>query len=248
MTNKSILIIGATSSLIKALAVLFAKQKNNLVLSGRNIDEVERIAADLKIRYDCQTRACGFEATQYDQHEQFLNLAIEQFGNIDGVVIGIGELGDQLLAQNNFSEAMKIINSNYVGPTSILNHVANYFEQQNEGFIVAVGSVAGDRGRQSNYIYGSAKAAFATYVSGLRNRLAKSNVHILLVKPGFMDTKMTFGRIKKSLLVTSPEKAAKDIYTALNNGKLTAYIPWYWQIIMAIIKSIPESIFIRMKL
>jgi len=248
MNNKSILIIGATSSLVKALATLFAKQKSNLILSGRNIDEVERIAADLNLRYDCQTRACRFEATQYDQHEHFLNLAMEKFGNIDGVVIGVGELGDQLLGQNSFYEATKIINSNYIGPCSILTHVANYFEQQKKGFIVAIGSVAGERGRQSNYIYGSAKAAFATFVAGLQNRLSRSNVHVLLVKPGFTDTKMTFGKLKKSFLLTSPEKVAQDIYAALNKGKLTAYVPGYWQIIMAIIKSIPESIFIRLKL
>lgn len=150
--------------------------------------------------------------------------------------------GDQSLAQTDFNHAQLIIDSNYTSVVSILTHVANYLEKQSHGWIVCISSVAGDRGRQSNYIYGSAKGGVSLFLQGLRNRLAKSGVHVLTAKHGFVDNKIAFGK-PGMFLVASPERVASDILRALQKGKNIAYVPWFWWGIMLIIRNIPESLF-----
>ena len=149
-------------------------------------------------------------------------------------------MGDQQRAQKDFKEAKKIIDTNYTGIVSIFNIIANVFEKRKSGFIVGISSVAGDRGRKSNYIYGSAKAALTAYLSGLRNRLYGSKVHVMTVKPGFVDTKMTKGMDLPEKLTAKPKEVAKDIYIAQQKGKDILYTKWIWKWIMLIIKIIPE--------
>ena len=165
-----------------------------------------------------------------------------------GVISAIGYLGDQKKAQSNFREANKILDTNYTGITSLFNVIANDFEKRGSGFIVGISSVAGDRGRKSNYFYGSAKAAFTTYLSGLRNRLYEANVHVLTVKPGFVNTQMTAKMDLPTKLTAQPEEVAKDIYDAQNSKKDQLYTKWYWKWIMIIIKLIPEFKFKKKKL
>jgi decaprenylphospho-beta-D-erythro-pentofuranosid-2-ulose 2-reductase len=247
MKDKNVLIIGSTSSLARAFAAELASNGANLILAARNLSEAEKIASDLNIRFGCTTSACKFMAENYDEHEGFFEGLTVKYGTIHGVFVSIGELGEQAEAQTKFSAAKTIIESNYLGVASILTYVGNYFERRKDGFIIVIGSVAGDRGRQSNYVYGSAKAALATFVQGLRNRLAKVNVLVLTVKPGFIDSKMTFGK-QGMFLVSSPQTAAHAIYRALQRKKLIVYVPWFWAIIMLIIRSVPERLFVRLKL
>lgn len=247
--GKSILVLGATSSIARALADEMAKEGAHVHVAGRNIEEIERIANDISVRYQVSSSAHAFQASDFQSHKNILPAVESQNGKhgLDGLVLAFGELGDQVEAQTEFEQAKSIIDSNYTGAVSILTHAANYFEKQGHGFIIGIASVAGDRGRQSNYIYGSAKGALALFLQGLRNRLSKSGVQVLTVKPGFVDTKMTYGR-SGMFLVASPESVAQAIIKALKANKQVIYVPWFWQWIMLIIKTIPEQIFMKMKM
>lgn len=157
-------------------------------------------------------------------------------------------MGDQEKAQSDFAESRKIIESNYLGAVSVLNIIADDYELSGQGVIVGVSSVAGDRGRQSNYIYGSAKAGFTAYLSGLRNRLAKKNVHVMTLKPGFIKTKMVAGLKTPAPLTALPDKLASYVYKAIGKKRNVVYYLPLWRYIMTIIVVIPESIFKKLKL
>jgi short-subunit dehydrogenase len=247
MNQRSILIVGATSSIARAIAVEFAQTGAALHLAARDASEIERIASDLGIRYQVPVSWSRFEACDYASHAAFFQAAVDRLEHLDGVVVSLGELGEQQEAQQDFEKAQRIIDSNYTGVVSILTHAANYLEQRKSGFIIGIASVAGDRGRPSNYVYGSAKGALSLFLQGLRARLAKSDVHVLTVKPGFVDTKMTFGK-SGMFLVASPQQVAAAIVQALEKNRNITYVPWFWFGIMSIIRSIPESIFKKMKL
>jgi short-subunit dehydrogenase len=155
----------------------------------------------------------------------------------------VGYLGEQAVAEKDFNEARKIIDTNYTGCVSVLNVIANDFERRKKGFIIGISSTAGDRGRKSNYCYGSAKAAFSTYLSGLRNRLYSSGVRVLTVKPGFVRTMMTEGMRLPPLLTARPDEVAKDIVRAQEKDRDVLYTKWFWKWIMLVIKALPEAIF-----
>jgi short-subunit dehydrogenase len=168
-------------------------------------------------------------------------------GGLAGVIVAFGTVGHHQEALKEFKKAKSILETNFLGACSILTHCANYLEREQAGFIIAFSSVAGDRGRQSNYIYGAAKGGLSIFLQGLRNRLSSSHVHVMTVKPGFVDTAMTFGR-SDIFLVASPQYVGKRIVKALEKSCYEIYIPWFWRPIMWIIKLIPESIFKRLKL
>lgn len=243
----NILIIGATSGIAKATAYTFASNKFNLILAGRDIEEINRIASDIRIRHSIKVDTEFFDALNYQNHKQFLDQCLDKAGEIEGVIIALGYLGRQTLAQSDFNESKHILDVNFTSCISILNIVANYLEKKKRGFICALSSVAGDRGRQSNYIYGAAKGGLAVFLQGLRNRLASSNVHVTTIKPGFVDTKMTYGQ-EGMFLVASPNKVAEGIFSAIMKNKNEVYLPFFWSWIMLIIKSIPENIFKKLKL
>lgn len=239
---KKILIIGATSAIAECTARLFAACGDRLYLLARNTDRLETMAKDLKIRGAESVFYHHFEASNFDHHENLLNQAYEALGGIDVVLIAHGSLPDQKLCEQDSVHALDEFNTNAISVISLLTHLANIFERQQHGTIAVISSVAGDRGRQSNYVYGAAKAAVSVFLQGLRNRLNKSKVHVLTIKPGFIDTPMTMD-FKKGFLWVKPETAAKDIFRAIANKKNVLYTPWFWSLIMAIIKSIPERIF-----
>ncbi len=187
----------------------------------------------------------AFNAVDFASHAKFYEgLASKP----DEVICVFGLLGEQYKAQEDWSQAEMILHSNYTGAVSILNIVANDFEKRKTGVIVGISSVAGERGRQSNYLYGSAKAGFTAYLSGLRNRLFKSNVHVLTVKPGFMKTRMIEGMKTPGPLTATPEAAARKIFKASQSRKDVAYVLPIWAIVMLVIRSIPEGIFKKLKL
>ena len=240
-----ILIIGAKSDIAKAVAKKYAENGYNLYLAARKSSELQNFANDIKIRNQKDVKCLDFDVLDYKSHQNFYNSLEEK---PIGVISVVGYLGEQEKAQNDFEEAQKIMDTNYTGVVSILNIVANDFEKNKNGFIVGISSVAGDRGRKSNFIYGSAKAAFTTYLSGLRNRLFSSNVHVLTVKPGFVATKMTEGLDLPKKLTAQPKEVANDIFKAQQKGKNVIYTKWFWRYIMLIIKNVPEFLFKKMSI
>lgn len=240
-----ILIIGATSDMAKSIAREFASKGFDMYLAGRGMDRLSDLAADIKTRTGRDAKAVELDVTAFDTHRSIyegLNPAPV------GVICVAGYLGTQESAQTNFLIAQKIIDTNYTGPVSLLNIAAEKMEQAKEGFIIGISSVAGDRGRKSNYIYGSAKSAFTEYLSGMRNRLFDSGVHVMTVKPGFVNTKMTAGMDLPQKLTAQPDDVAKDIYGAWAKKKDVIYTKSIWKIIMLIIRHIPEFKFKRMSI
>lgn len=240
-----VLIIGAKSDIAKALARKYAENGYDLYLAARKSNELEEFSNDINIRTQRTVKCVELDILDYASHQHFYN-ALEE--KPLGVISAVGYLGDQTKAQNEFSEVQKIIDTNYTGVVSLLNIIADDFEERKNGFIVGISSVAGDRGRKSNYFYGSAKAALTAYLSGLRNRLYESQVHVMTVKPGFVATKMTEGMDLPEKLIAQPENVAQDIYQAQQKGKDLLYTKWIWRWIMLIIKAIPEWKFKGMNL
>ncbi|GAA0894025.1 SDR family oxidoreductase [Fulvivirga kasyanovii] len=242
---KTVLLLGATSDIGQALADKYAKEGYTVWLAGRNVQHMQDIATDLKIRHEASVEYFRFEALDYLSHQKFYN---DLPGTPDVAICIFGYLGDQEKAEKELEECQNILDTNYKAAVSILNIVANSYEESGTGTIIGISSVAGDRGRQSNYFYGSAKAGFTAYLAGLRNRLFKHNVHVLTVKPGFVDTKMTEHLELPAPLTAQPQKVANAIFKAARKKNNSIYVLGIWWLIMAIIKSIPEPIFKRLKL
>jgi short-subunit dehydrogenase len=240
----TLLVLGATSDIARATASVFGQNGWSLELAGRDKEATEKIANDLRIRLNAEVNCRVFDILS-DNHESFWQ-SLEN--KPDAVLCAIGAMGDQVEAQSNWGLAEKILRSNFFGLLPFLDIVANYFENKGEGIIVGISSVAGDRGRASNYYYGSAKAAFTSYLSGLRNRLAKKGVRVVTVKPGYVNTRMTEGLNLPKRLVAQPERVALDIWKAVNKKRDVIYSLWAWKWIMFIIKSIPERIFKKLNL
>ena len=243
---KPVLILGAKSDMAKATAEFYAKNGWDLILAGRNvIAELLSFSGRLKNDYGCEIYLYDLDILDFQSHTNFFQ-SFQQ--KPDGVICFIGLLGDQQKSEMDFNETKTVVDSNFTGIVSLLNIFANYFEEKEDGFIVAVSSVAGDRGRKRNYTYGSAKAALATYLSGLRNRLASKNVHVMTVKPGFVATKMTTNLDLPELLTVSPGYVAKKIYKMHQKRVDEFYVPGYWYFIMALIKLIPERVFKKLNI
>jgi decaprenylphospho-beta-D-erythro-pentofuranosid-2-ulose 2-reductase len=242
----NLLILGANSDVAYATAQQFAAGiKADLVLASRDMALLEKKARDLEIRHGVKARVVSFDAADPATHQAFYE-ALDP--KPDGVVAAFGYLGDQYRAQSDFGEARTIIQTNFTGAVSILELVAADFERRGRGFIIGIGSVAGERGRQSNYIYGAAKGALSIYLSGLRNRLYKHRVRVITVLPGFIRTKMTQSLALPGLLTATPEQAAADIYAAYIKSRDVIYTRWFWRWIMIGIKAIPERLFKRLSL
>jgi len=232
-----LLIIGAKSDIAKATAREYAKHGYNLFLAARDVGELEAFANDVTLRTQSVVKLVELDILDYKSHQIFYNNLEEK---PLGVIAAVGYLGEQEKAQSEFKEAKQIIDTNYTGVVSLFNIIANDFENRRSGFMVAISSVAGDRGRKRNYIYGSAKAALSTYLSGLRNRLYDAQVHVMTVKPGFVATKMTEEMDLPEQLTAQPKEVAEDIYKAQQKNKNVLYTKWIWRWIMLIIRNIPE--------
>jgi decaprenylphospho-beta-D-erythro-pentofuranosid-2-ulose 2-reductase len=244
---KRILIIGATSAIAEATARRFARRGDSLFLVARNAQRLQAIADDLSVRGAQMARAYVLDAQQIDRYPAMLAAAVAQMGGIDAALIAHGTLSDQLACQNSVELLLQEFAVNGLSFMALCTNLANHFEAQRHGVIAVISSVAGDRGRQSNYVYGSAKAAVATFASGLRQRLSSKGVGVVTIKPGLVSTPMT-AAFKKGALWASPETVAASIVRAMDRGAAVIYTPWFWRPIMWVIKAIPESIFRRLKL
>jgi decaprenylphospho-beta-D-erythro-pentofuranosid-2-ulose 2-reductase len=238
-----ILIIGAASDIGRAIAHEYARNGYNLYLAARNIKKIRDDAADLKIRYRVMVEPYELDVLEYYSHEKFY-AALPEFPL--GVICVAGYLGDHDKAKMDLTELRKIIDTNFTGCISLLNICAREFAKRKQGFIVGISSVAGDRGRQTNYYYGSAKAGLTAFLSGLRSRLYRSNVSVLTVKPGYVYTKMTEGMNLPGILTAYPSHVASRIYKAQQKKKNIIYIKSIWRPIMLIIIHMPEIIFKRL--
>ena len=243
--EENVLILGATSDMALAIARQLAIDGYSITLAARSTERLTAIEGDIRVRHKAMVNSVLFDALDFQGHEHFYNSLVEK---PDIVICVFGLLGDQKQAQDNWKHCHDIIDSNYTGAVSILNVVANDFERRKKGMIVGISSVAGERGRQSNYMYGSAKAGFTTYLSGLRNRLYKHGVHVMTVKPGFVRTKMIDNIPTPGPLTASPKQVAKKISAAIRKKKNIIYVLSIWRLIMLIIRMIPENIFKRLKL
>jgi short-subunit dehydrogenase len=244
----TVLILGANGGIGHALAVEFASHQYDLILIGRDLEELQALAADLRLRHNVSASARKLDVLDFTGLESELAECISLAGDsLEGAVLCTGYIGDPELARKDLDEARRILDTNFTGSVMTLEVLANHFERKRRGFICALSSVAGDRGRQSNYLYGSAKAGLTTYLQGLRNRLYHCGVHVVTVKPGFVDTRMVFGRGKLPLVAT-PEAVARDIYHAVQHRKNVVYVPWFWRIIMFIILLIPEGLFKKLRM
>ncbi len=240
-----VLIVGAKSDMAKAVAREYAKNGYDIYLAARDTEMLKPLAKDIAIRTECNVQLLALDILDFESHQNWYAEIEEKPA---GVVCAVGYLGEQTAAQEDFPEAKKIIDTNYTGIVSLFNVIANDFERRKEGFIVGISSVAGERGRKSNYIYGSAKAAFTAYLSGLRNRLYASGVQVLTVKPGFVATRMTAHMDLPKHLTAAPEEVAKDIFRAQQKGKDILYTKWMWRWVMLVIRSIPEFQFKKMSI
>ncbi|MEO8198934.1 MAG: SDR family oxidoreductase [Gemmatimonadota bacterium] len=244
----TVLIAGATSSIARGVAAGFARRGYDLCLAGRDLDEVRRVASDIAVRHQVNVSAVRFEASDAASHAGVLErLMDEGSAELVGAVLCFGVLGEQSVAESDFPYAREIIAVNFMAAVALLTPLGTYFHARKRGFIGAIASVAGDRGRQSNYVYGAAKGGLAIFLQGMRQRLAKHGVSVTTIKPGFVDTKMTFG-LPGMFLVARPEDVGEAIVAAVLKGRTVAYIPGFWKWIMLIIKSIPEHVFVKLKL
>ncbi|MFT4739253.1 MAG: decaprenylphospho-beta-D-erythro-pentofuranosid-2-ulose 2-reductase [Sediminicola sp.] len=245
MKINHILILGANSGMAEAFAYEAAKKNIQLTLAGRTEEKLIALKSDLSVKHDIKVDYVLFDALDFNAHQTFYEaLPVKP----DAVLCAFGILGDQGNAEKNWDESKLILDSNLIGAISILNIVANDFEKRKQGVIAGISSVAGERGRQSNYMYGAAKAGFSAYLSGLRNRLSKSDVHVLTFKPGFVNTKMLNGLNTPAPLTATAEATGKTILNGMLKKKNILYYKGIWRLIMYIIKSIPESIFKKLKL
>jgi decaprenylphospho-beta-D-erythro-pentofuranosid-2-ulose 2-reductase len=241
----TVLILGATSDIGLAIARKFAAKGHDIQLAGRDVTALKAIASDTAARFQVKAGIHPFDASDIAGHDAF-------YRNLDPLpdvtVYAIGYMTDNAAALTHWEETERTITANYTGAVSILNRIAGGYAARKNGTIVGISSVAGERGRQSNFLYGSAKAAFTAYLSGLRNYLFPLGVHVLTVKPGFVYTKMTEQLKLPAPLTATPEQVANAVFAATNGRKNTLYVksPWRW--IMLLIRNIPESMFKKMKL
>lgn len=241
----AVLILGAGSDMARACARRFARAGHPLVLAARNPAALEADATDLRLRYGVTVTCVAFDATDIAGHAAFL----DALPNLPAIALcAVGTMGDQAQSQRDVQAAATVIRTNFEGPALILGALAERFEQRGAGTIIGISSVAGERGRASNYVYGAAKAGLTAFLSGLRNRLARTPVQVITVLPGFVATRMTEGLNLNPRLTAQPEEVAEAIFRAYEKRRDVIYIRPVWRLIMAIIRALPEPVFKRTRL
>lgn len=244
---RKILVLGATSGIAEATCRIWAAQGASLFLVARNAEKLAAVAADLRTRGASYIDTAVADLDDTDQHPALLSHAINSLTGMDIAYLAYGILGDQTEAEQDFNTAAQIIHTNFMAPVSLLTWLANFCVQRHAGTLAVISSVAGDRGRKSNYLYGSSKAGLSAFLGGLRNRIDREGVTVLTIKPGPVKTAMTAG-MPKSEKFADVDSVAESIVSAIDKQKSTLYVPFQWQPIMFVIRNIPERIFKKLNL
>ncbi|MFN3475085.1 MAG: SDR family oxidoreductase [Blastomonas sp.] len=240
-----VLIIGGASDIGRAIAHRYASAGHPICLAARNIERLEDDRADIALRHNVPVTLHALDILDTASFDSFVQ-SLPQLPQIAACVVGL--LGDQASAEADPDTAAQVMRSNFEGPALLMGMFASLFAARGSGTLIGISSVAGDRGRASNYVYGSAKAGFTAFLSGLRNRMASKGVHVMTVLPGFVDTRMTAGMDLPPLLTASPEAVAQRVFSAASAGKNVIYVKPVWRIVMGVIRAIPEAIFKRLRL
>lgn len=244
---RNLIVFGANSAIAEAVIKIYAKRGCKFYLYARNQDRLSSLVDDLKIRGATSVDFAFFDINNLEDHKNLIDHAFNALGKVDIVLLAHGTLPDQKACEIDCTTMLEELKTNAISTSSLLAHLANKIEKQRHGTIAVISSVAGDRGRQSNYVYGAAKSMVSTMLQGLRSRLYVFGVNVLDIKPGFVDTPMT-AEFKKGILWVKPEVVAKSIVRSIEKNKYEIYAPYYWKFIMLIIRSIPESLFKRLRL
>jgi decaprenylphospho-beta-D-erythro-pentofuranosid-2-ulose 2-reductase len=245
--TRRVLILGATSGIARETSRCFAAERARLFLVARDHVKLKAVADDLKIRGAESVETYHADLTDDSAHPEIIARAVAAWDGLDAALIAHGTLPDQVAAENDPSVLRSAMEINYFSAVSLLMQIAKVFEERRSGVLAIIGSVAGDRGRRSNYVYGSAKAALATFVAGLRLRLAPAGVQVVLIKPGWVSTPMT-AHLRQNFLFVDAERAGRGVYNAMISPRAVVYVPWYWKWIMRIVRSAPEPIFAKLNL
>jgi short-subunit dehydrogenase len=245
---RRVLILGATSAIAEATARIYAASGNALFLVGRNEEKLTAVADDLRVRGASTVHTRVADLNDLAAHGGLLDEAERALGGLDVALVAHGTLPDQEACEASVEQAMAEIRTNALGPISLVTLLANRFEQHGRGAIGVITSVAGDRGRKSNYVYGAAKGAVSTFLEGVRHRMFRRGVSVTTIKPGFVDTPMTAAFPKGGPLWATPDRVARDIHRAIERGKPVLYTPWFWRWIMLVIRHVPGPIFNRTNL
>ncbi|MCR9271141.1 MAG: SDR family oxidoreductase [Hyphomonadaceae bacterium] len=245
MKKLPILILGARSDIGMAVAHKLASMGHPIQLAARGANSLLADKTNIELRYNVTVTLHEFDALALDTHDAF----VAGLGELPQIAVcAVGLLGDQYQAEQDVQVASLIVRSNFEGPASILGVLANHFEKRGSGILVGISSVAGERGRATNYVYGSAKAGFTAFLSGLRNRLARKGIHVLTVLPGFVATRMTEGLDLPATLTTQPSRVAEAIAHACKRKKNVIYVGRVWWLITFVIRRIPEALFKRLRI
>jgi decaprenylphospho-beta-D-erythro-pentofuranosid-2-ulose 2-reductase len=242
-----IAVLGATSGIAEAVARRYASRGAVLLLVGRNRARLEAVRDDLRVRGAARAEVLVEDLDAVDRHAALVDAAEALLGPADVVLLAQGALGDPAAYAADGAAAARVLHTNLVAPASLLTLFAARMEARGHGTLAAIGSVAGDRGRASNYAYGAAKGGLALFLQGLRNRLARAGVAVLTVKPGFVDTPMT-AHLPRNALFADPERVATCIVRALDRRRDVVYAPGFWRWIMLAVRAIPERLFKRLSL
>ena len=242
-----IIIIGATSAIARSTARLYAEKNSQIFLVGRDEKRLRELKADLELRGANSIENLTLDIANINEHANVVDKSIQFLGHIDIAIICHGSLPDQQSCENNFKEIEEAININGLTTISFCTEFSKQFKLQKTGTLAVITSVAGDRGRQPNFIYGAAKSMVSTYLQGLRGKLLPFGVHVIDIKPGLVDSPMT-AKFEKGMLWSAPELVAIDIVSGIKRKRHTIYTPSYWRFIMAAVCSIPEVIFKKMKI
>jgi len=243
---RAVLILGATSPMARAAAYAFAARGDWLFLASRDESECQKLAQDLLIRFQTKAFWGRFDAHQTESHVELIDNAAAALGGLDYALFVVGDLGSEPNSLEPL-ETARLIQTNFLGVASVIGACATFMGNHGGSVILGVGSVAGDRGRQSNFVYGAAKGGLALYLQGLQNFLHPKGIRVVAFKPGFVDTGMTYGK-PGVFLVATPEQAGKSLVRAMDNASGVVYFPWFWWLIMRVIQLIPDVIFKRLKL
>lgn len=243
-----VVVIGATSAIGRAFTAQLCLRGHDLILAGRSQDELERVAADARIRYRRRVVVEKYDAQVEEQTTTFATRALAHTnGRLRGIVVCHGQMPDEQKVRTDLTQLEVSVRVNYTSSIALLEQLCPHLVNSSAGFICAITSVAGDRGRPSNALYGSSKGALSLYLGGLRARLSRKGVAVLTVKPGFVDTRMTWG-LPGLFLVASPERVVRDALRGIDRNRAVVYTPFFWRWVMLIIRWIPDRAFGRLDL